>query len=208
MKVKYDTSTTVKCPECNEDIQVGTAGPAGIIQHQGKKPCIKAREAKKEKGRLRTLFQVGVKKVQILPAAASKGSDNSNQAQQPEPGPKGCELGRRLIAELRMAAEQLGEDVPIATESDEISAFGRATAEANCMGVARDEVWETVNEARPSITKTGVTRACTIDVDGPEVSDSAPVVVPVGHRAVQHTEPLNRKIHLLFLKLIALDESF
>ena len=80
----------MKCPECDENIQVGTAGPAGIIQHQGKKPCIKARKAKKEKGWLQTLFQVGVKKVQILPAAASKGSDNSNQAQQPEPGPKGC----------------------------------------------------------------------------------------------------------------------
>ena len=90
-----------------------------------------------------------------------------------------------------MAAEQLGEDVLIATESDEISAFGHATAEANCMRVAMGEVWETVNEARPSITKTGVTRACTIDIDGPEVSDSAPVVVLAGHRAVQHTEPLN-----------------
>jgi len=145
--VKYDTSTTVKCPECDEEVQVGTAGPAGIVQHQGKKACIKASEAKKQKGKVRTLFQVGVKKVQVLlPAAASKGSDNSSsQAQQPEMGPKGCELGRKLIAELRAAAEQLGEDVPIATESDEISAFGRATAEANCMGVATEEVWETVN---------------------------------------------------------------
>jgi len=33
----------VKCPECDEDVQVGTVGPAGIVQHQGKnvgiKPC-------------------------------------------------------------------------------------------------------------------------------------------------------------------------
>jgi len=145
--VKYNTSTTVKCPECDEDIQVGTVGPAGIIQHQGKKACIKACKAKKEKGRVQTLFQVGVKKVQAsLPAATSKGSDNSSsQAQQPVTGPKGCELGRKLIAELRTAAEQLGEDVPIATESNEISAFGWATAEANCMGVMTEEVWETVN---------------------------------------------------------------
>jgi hypothetical protein len=67
-----------------------------------------------------------VKKVlTLLPATASKGSSNSsNQAQSPETGPRGCELGRKLIAKLRMAAEQLGEDVPIATESDKISAFG------------------------------------------------------------------------------------
>ena len=71
------------------------------------------------------MFQVGVKKVPTSSLAASKASSNSSsQAQQPEMGPKGCELGRKLIAKLRMAAEQLGEDVPIATESDEISAFG------------------------------------------------------------------------------------
>ena len=122
-------------------------GPAGIIQHQGKKACIKAHKAKKEKGRVQTLFQVSVKKVQVsLLAATSKGSDNSSsQAQQPATGPKGCKLGRKLIAELRMAAEQLGEDIPIATESDKISVFGQATAEANCMGVVTEEVWETVN---------------------------------------------------------------
>ena len=88
-----------------------------------------------------------MKKVQAsLLAVMSKGSDNSSsEAQQPVMGPKGCKLGRKLIAELRMAAEQLGEDVPIATESNEISAFGWATAEANCMGVMMEEVWETVN---------------------------------------------------------------
>jgi hypothetical protein len=108
---------------------------------------MEAREAKKEKGRQRTLFQVGVKKVPtLLLAAAWKGSSNSSsQAQSPETGPTRCELGRKLIATLRMAAERLGEDVPIATESEEISAFGRATAETNCMGVATEEVWETVN---------------------------------------------------------------
>ena len=142
--MKYNTLTTVKCPKCDEDVQVGTVGPAGII---GKKACIKAHKAKKEKGRVQTLFQVSVKQVQAsLLAAMSKGSDNSSsQAQQPATGPKGCELGRKLIAELRMAAEQLGEDIPIATESNKISVFGQATAEANCMGVMTEEVWETVN---------------------------------------------------------------
>ena len=94
-----------------------------------------------------TIGRSAQQKVQtLLQAAVSKGADNSSsRAQQPETGSEGCELGRKLIAELRTAAEQLGEDVLIATESDEISAFGRATAEANCMGVATEEVWETVN---------------------------------------------------------------
>jgi hypothetical protein len=88
-KVKYNASTTVKCPKCDEELQVRTAGPAGIVQHQGKKACIKAPKAKTEKGRVRTLFQVRVRKVQaLLLAVASKGSDSSSsQAQQPEMAP-------------------------------------------------------------------------------------------------------------------------
>ena len=33
-KIKYDASTTstVRCPECDDDICIGTAGPAGIIK--------------------------------------------------------------------------------------------------------------------------------------------------------------------------------
>ena len=34
---KYNVSTTVCCPLCDNDIQVGTAGPQGLDQHQGKK---------------------------------------------------------------------------------------------------------------------------------------------------------------------------
>ena len=66
----------MKCPECDEDVRVGTAGPAGIVQHQGKKPCIKACEAKEEEGRIWTLFQVGVKKVPTSSLTASKASSN------------------------------------------------------------------------------------------------------------------------------------
>ena len=63
-KTKYDSSFTVKCPECHEDVNVGTAGPNGLIQHQGKKPCREAKKRKDEQARTRTLFDVGVKKIQ------------------------------------------------------------------------------------------------------------------------------------------------
>jgi len=62
--MKYDTSFTIKYPECDEDIRVGTAGPNGLINHQGKKPC---HEAKKKKERTRTLFDVGIKKCVAQP---------------------------------------------------------------------------------------------------------------------------------------------
>ena len=38
-KVKYDNSTTVVCPSCGEDVHIGSAGPAGLAQHEGKGPC-------------------------------------------------------------------------------------------------------------------------------------------------------------------------
>ena len=31
---------TEQCPLCEEDIQVGTAGPQGLAQHKGKKKCL------------------------------------------------------------------------------------------------------------------------------------------------------------------------
>jgi hypothetical protein len=34
---KYDVSATVHCPLSENDVQVGTAGPQGLEQHQGKK---------------------------------------------------------------------------------------------------------------------------------------------------------------------------
>src|SRR6266702_278764 len=38
--IKYDIMTTEQCPLCEEGIQVGTAGPRGLAQHQGKKKCL------------------------------------------------------------------------------------------------------------------------------------------------------------------------
>ena len=44
-----------------------------------------------------------------------------------------------------MAAENMGPDIPTARADDEISGFGRAQDEAQCAGVADDEIWEKVN---------------------------------------------------------------
>jgi hypothetical protein len=45
---KYDVSTTVRCPLCEDDVQVGTAGPQGLEQHQGKKKCLASMAKKKQ----------------------------------------------------------------------------------------------------------------------------------------------------------------
>ncbi|KAH9010057.1 hypothetical protein EDB85DRAFT_2240366, partial [Lactarius pseudohatsudake] len=46
--VKYDITTTERCPLCEEDIQVGTAGPQGLAQHQGKKKCLATVKKKRQ----------------------------------------------------------------------------------------------------------------------------------------------------------------
>ena len=47
-KIKYDVTMTARCPEWGEDINVGTAGPAGLSQHTGKCKCKKNVERKKK----------------------------------------------------------------------------------------------------------------------------------------------------------------
>ena len=143
--MKYDASTTVRCPECDEDVSVGTAGPAGIIQHQGKKPCKKARQAKEEKGKIRTLFQLGVKKVKALLLETASTSSDKDRPHNHRQSAEGASWVWKLIAELMAAAEWMGLGVPITTESDELSGFGRVRAEAECMDVPDDEIWEIVN---------------------------------------------------------------
>ena len=51
---KYNILKTACCPLCDEEVQVGTAGPQGLNQHQLKKKCLaniekKRREEKKVK---------------------------------------------------------------------------------------------------------------------------------------------------------------
>ncbi|KAF8237454.1 hypothetical protein L208DRAFT_1515345, partial [Tricholoma matsutake] len=56
---KYDVSTMACCPLCGEEVQVSTAGPQGLKQHQGKKKCLQNIEKKKkdeQNGKNLTLF--------------------------------------------------------------------------------------------------------------------------------------------------------
>jgi len=169
--VKYDASTRVLCPDCGTNVHVGTAGPDGLQQHQGMGPCRDARQKKEEKKKTRKLFDFGWKKRDEIPTnTPSAAESSSSKSRLPEPVPvvvlplvqsaseserresepqvierKGCKLGWKLIGELKAAAENMGPEIPVAKPDDEISGFGRARAEAECMGVADDEIWETVN---------------------------------------------------------------
>ena len=65
-KIKYDDSTTVVCPSCDEDVCVGSAGPTGLVQHEGKGPCCKAQAKKEQLKHARTLFNIGVKRAKDM----------------------------------------------------------------------------------------------------------------------------------------------
>ena len=48
----------IVCPSCGEDVHVGSAGPAGIAQHEGKGPRRKAQAKKNQQKKTSTLFNV------------------------------------------------------------------------------------------------------------------------------------------------------
>ena len=117
-----------------------------------------------------------MKKVKAsLPGTASTSSDNSSRpVQQSQTEHRGCKLGWKLIAELMAAAERIGLEVPTATESDEISGFGRVRAEAECTGVPDNEIWEAVNPGldrllgfgRPAVEVESIVRRGEMGVKG------------------------------------------
>ena len=84
-RVKYSVDFTVQCSECDQDIKVGYAGPKGIKQHQGSKRCRKT-VAKNERSKkrlekqlkIRTLFDVGVRKIDGGSAKGSAPHQQSN----------------------------------------------------------------------------------------------------------------------------------
>ncbi|KAF8238272.1 hypothetical protein L208DRAFT_1243193, partial [Tricholoma matsutake] len=64
-KQKYDESHTMRCPDCNEDIHVGTGGPKTLASHWGGNLCHNGQERKawsKKQGRTQTLFDIGITK--------------------------------------------------------------------------------------------------------------------------------------------------
>ena len=77
-RVKYDITMTERCPLCEEDIQVGTAGPQGLAQHQGKKKCLANVKKKKQdaaKAKEPTLFAYLHQKVATQPTAIDLARD-------------------------------------------------------------------------------------------------------------------------------------
>ncbi|KAF8260477.1 hypothetical protein EI94DRAFT_1706270 [Lactarius quietus] len=58
-RVKYDIMMTEKCPLCEDEIKVGTAGLQGLAQHRGKKECLATVKRKQQDAamvRVPTLF--------------------------------------------------------------------------------------------------------------------------------------------------------
>ena len=121
---------------------------------------------------MRTLFDVGVKKVNVVPQEPTMPEASSSTRKRlapplpiiihPLPGiarndvlrpegmqeHQGCLLGWEIVDRLRLAAQTIKLDIPIAEEGDEISMYaGRANAEAHCIGVDDEEVWEIINPA-------------------------------------------------------------
>ncbi|KAF8232406.1 hypothetical protein L208DRAFT_1272330, partial [Tricholoma matsutake] len=67
---KYDESYTMRCPDCDEDIHVGTGGPKNLASHRGRKQCCNGQERKaqlKKQGRIQTLFDIGITKATAKP---------------------------------------------------------------------------------------------------------------------------------------------
>src|ERR1700678_2556283 len=128
-RVKYDNSTTIVCPSCGEDVHVGSAGPAGLAQHEGKGPCRKAQAKKEQQKKTRTLVKSSVKKTNDIPASmpAAAGSSSRNKWPPPivvvqtpqglevhysatEPGGqvrRGCERGWELMTKLKEAEDRM-----------------------------------------------------------------------------------------------------
>ena len=157
------------CPSCGEDVHVGSAGPAGLAQHEGKGPCRKSQAKKEQKRQARTLFDVGLKRAKDIPASMPAAAGSSTRSKAPPPvvviqkayqgmeahhtsssmvpgqERRGCERGWELMTELKNAEDRMDATISLGKEGDEISLFGIEKAKGQCMGVDKDEIWEIVN---------------------------------------------------------------
>ena len=59
--MKYDVSTRLLCPECDPNVHVGTAGPAGLEQLRGIGPCRAAHQKWEQQKKTRILFDFPLK---------------------------------------------------------------------------------------------------------------------------------------------------
>jgi len=80
-KLKFDDFMMVVCPSCGEDVCIETAGPASLAQHEGKGPCHKAQAKENQQKKIRTLFDVGLKKARdVLPSMSPTGGLSSRNS--------------------------------------------------------------------------------------------------------------------------------
>ena len=183
-KVKYDIDFSIRCPECEEDIRVGTAGPNGLPNHQGKKLCRDTKARKEKQAKTRTLFDIGIQRVvpsqkKTVPSTITTGWDalvvvaSSTTPQTSDvqgsnlKTRKGCLSAWRLLGRLREAATTLGPENRRTEGNDELAPYSRESAASTYSMVPNDEIWERVNPtldrllgfARPKEELCGIVRA-------------------------------------------------
>jgi hypothetical protein len=171
-KATYGIDFKMECPLCKEMIPVGYAGPIGLAQHQGKKKCKATCEMNQKAKKIRTLFDVGIKKTSNIATSSSAplpGSINhhvppiivhpldsdvnhayshSDDLLDPHENTSrrlGCKFGWDLLLRLKDAERTMDSNIPIGQQGDEIAAYGKVSAMAQCLDIPNDEVWEVVN---------------------------------------------------------------
>jgi hypothetical protein len=123
--IKYDITTTEQCPLCEEDIRVGTAGPRGLAQHQGKKKCLATVKKKQEDAKtakMPTLFSYLRRQDTTLPTTADLAKESERREAESS--------SRVVVSQLAMSppmmnaaradqdAQGQGEDADPSTDRD------------------------------------------------------------------------------------------
>lgn len=146
-------------------VQVGQAGPQGIIQHQGKKKCTAMRKAKAvgtSGGRQATLLSLGFSKAQNHPSpkmAENKVLVASLVSYLPQTsasiittavGPNQTALLPhpdvvQLLMRLRGAVKYLPRDTELPSDLNKLAAFVVDPSHLVGLDVPFDDVWEVAN---------------------------------------------------------------
>ena len=162
----------MRCPDCDEDIRVGTGGPKNLASHQGGKLCRNGQERKaqlKKRGRTQTLFDIGITKATAKPKNIAAATSSQSLIHVATPAReqqglvhdvntcerKGCSTAWGLLQRLRDAAGglELLPGVPEARDDDELASFGCEGAVFELAAVSHDEVWEAVTRVNPRLDR-------------------------------------------------------
>ncbi|KAG8944052.1 hypothetical protein FRC03_002201 [Tulasnella sp. 419] len=158
-KIKYSVDTRVKCPDCNEMIQVGFRGPSGLEEHQGKKQCQKTVRKKKNAEVLQrqqhmfTHFKPVVK-VQTQPALPPSAVVT---APAPILASQGISSSWRVPSTSR-SAQSLPDDAQ-REDPTTMALFGQDPSALVSADIPDDEVWETVDPVLNNLLGFGKTSA-------------------------------------------------